>query len=227
MLKRLFDIVVSFTALLASLPLLLILAILIKLDTPGPALFRHDRVGLHKKPFKLNKFRSMIINDPRNNPQVTAVDDNRITKVGKFLRKTKLDELPQLWNVLVGDISLVGPRPEAPRYTAHYKPEWERVFEVRPGITDYATYNFHDEQSILDIVEDKEKSYIEIIMPIKMDLALKYVDDCNLWVDLKILFMTVWQITFARVFGCRDDSLMEKTRATLKEKMKINSISDS
>ena len=200
-LTRLLDIIFSAAALLILSPFFLVFALLVKLTSPGPVFFRQRRVGWKRREFSLIKFRSMKMRAENDGPAVTAGGDSRITKVGKFLRRTKLDELPELWNVLRGDMSLAGPRPEVPQYVKHYLPEWERVFSIRPGITDWATLQFRDEESVLKHAEDAEKAYVEVVVPIKMKLALEYVDNFSLWQYIKVLFLTVWGITLGRLFA--------------------------
>lgn len=143
-------------------------------------------------------------------PHVSARNDSRITPIGRFLRRTKLDELPELWNVLKGEMSLVGPRPEVPRYVQHYRPEWKQVFSVRPGITDLATLQFRDEERVLEQAIDRERAYLEVVLPIKMRLALTYVENRSFILDLKILLLTVWSITLGRVLARPDDSLAKQ-----------------
>ena len=198
---RLLDIILSAAALLVLSPFFLLFVLLIKLTSPGPVFFRQHRVGWKRREFSLIKFRSMRMRAENEGPAVTAGGDSRITKVGKFLRRTKLDELPELWNVLRGDMSLAGPRPEVPRYVKHYLPQWERVFSIRPGITDWSTLQFRDEESVLKHAEDTELAYVEVVVPIKMKLALEYVDNFSLWQYIKVLFLTVWGITLGRLFA--------------------------
>lgn len=147
----------------------------------------------------------MRVEAGKTGPQVTKGGDDRITGIGRFLRRAKLDELPELWNVLNGDMSLVGPRPEVPKYTAFYKDIWDRTLSVRPGITDYATLQFRDEESVLKHASDVEKAYIEVVLPIKLNLSLKYVENYSFWLDLKIILLTVWGITLGRFFAKPDD----------------------
>ncbi len=200
-LKRTLDILLSLFAVVILSPVFVFIAVLIKLSSPGPVFFRQTRVGKGGREFRLIKFRTMRVDAEHLGPQVTAGGDCRITGFGMLLRKTKLDELPELGNVLAGDLSLVGPRPEVPRYVRHYKPEWGLVFRVRPGITDLATLQFRDEESVLAGAQDRERAYIDIVLPTKMKLALDYVDRQSLWLDLKILFLTVWGITLGRFFA--------------------------
>ena len=221
--KRLIDIASSGIAILLCFLLLLFIAILVKITSQGPVFYRQTRVGKDRKKFLLIKFRTMTVDADLRGPLVTAGGDSRITHIGRVLRHSKLDELPELWNVLKGDMSLVGPRPEVPKYVKHYKSEWERVFSVRPGITDLATLQFRDEESVLKNANDIEKAYIEVVLPIKIKLALEYIDKQSLLLDLKILFLTVWGITLGRFFAIPGKELAELAL----EKIKIiNHIGD-
>ena len=209
--------VLSFIALILLTPIFTLVALLIKLTSPGPIFFRQIRVGKNRREFKMIKFRTMKMNLAQNNLQVTASGDDRITFIGNFLRRSKIDELPELWNILIGDMSLVGPRPEVPRYTKHYKPEWENVFSVRPGITDPATLQFRNEESYLKGANNLEQAYIDVVLPIKVQLALEYVDKQSLWLDLKILFLTTWAITFGRFIHKPDSSIADLVAAKINE----------
>lgn len=164
----------------------------IKLDSPGPVFFRQVRVGLRGRHFRIFKFRTMAVVQVRGAAEITVAGDPRITRVGGLLRRYKLDELPQLIDVLRGTMSLVGPRPEVPRYVERYPPEWrERVLSVRPGITDYASVHYRDENDLLAKAADPEREYIEVIMPSKLRYALHYVDNLTLSDDLKVLGLTL------------------------------------
>lgn len=188
--KRLSDIVSSVIALVILSPLLAVIAVLVKVTSPGPVFFRQERIGKSQEPFKLVKFRSMHEDAERTGAQVTVKGDSRITWLGNILRRTKLDELPELWNVLVGEMSIVGPRPEVRRYVEQYRDEWMEVFDVLPGITDLSTSQFRDEESVLEGVTDHEKAYVEVVLPIKMQLSIMYVRKRNLLLDLSIIFNT-------------------------------------
>jgi len=170
-------------------PLLLLVALWIKLDSPGPALFRQIRVGRHGVPFTIHKFRTM-----RAQPgaQITVGADPRITRAGHFLRATKLDEFPQLWDVLRGAMSLVGPRPEVPRYVAMYPAALrDVVLSVRPGITDPASLNFRNESELLARAEDPEREYVEVVMPMKLQIAADYVRNASLVGDVRLILATL------------------------------------
>ena len=192
MIKRLFDIVLSSLGLLLLSPLLLALGLWIKLDSPGPVLFRQQRVGRHGVRFDIHKFRTMRADAPELGPQITVGMDARITRSGAWLRRHKLDELPQLWDVLRGAMSLVGPRPEVPRYVALYPDEVRAlVLSVRPGITDLASIEYLDESAVLARAADPERAYVEEVMPAKLALAARYVQGRSFWGDLKLIARTL------------------------------------
>lgn len=192
--KRLFDIILSFIGLVVLSPVLLIISLLIKLDSQGPILFKQVRVGRYEKNFHILKFRTMVTDAEKKGAQITVGRDSRITRAGHFLRKSKMDELPQLLNVLIGDMSLVGPRPEVPKYTQYYNRDQKRVFEIRPGITDLASIKYRDENEILAMSSDPEKTYIEEIMVDKLKLNLRYVKERSLLTDIKIIYNTLLKI---------------------------------
>lgn len=192
MLKRGFDVAGATLALLLLGPLMLLLALLIRVDSPGPALFHQERVGRWGRPFPIHKFRTMVADAPERGPALTVGEDARITRVGTWLRRTRLDELPQLLNVLAGDMSLVGPRPEVPRYVQHYPPGLrERALAVRPGITDPSSLAGLDEAARLAAAADPEREYIERILPAKLQAAADYAAQANLWTDALVLVRTV------------------------------------
>lgn len=187
--KRCLDVAVALLGLALLWPFGLLVALAIRLDSPGPALFRQERVGLQGRLFRIHKFRTMRVDG--TDPLVTAGRDTRITRVGRVLRRHKLDELPQLIDVLVGDMSLVGPRPEVPRYMALYPPEARRlILSVRPGITDPASIAFRNEEALLAAAPDAERAYIDAIMPLKQRYYLDYVAHRSLAQDLRILLRT-------------------------------------
>ena len=188
--KRLFDIAGATLALLLLLPLLLLSALWIKLDSPGPVLYRQERVGRHGVPFRIHKLRTMA-HGAAGLP-LTVGADARITRAGAFLRRTRIDELPQFIDVLQGTMSLVGPRPEVPRYVAHYPPGLrERALAVRPGITDPASLAFIDEAALLSRAVDPEREYIEVILPRKLQLAADYAGQASLRTDVVVLWRTL------------------------------------
>lgn len=196
--KRLFDLAFSALGLLLLSPFFLAIAFWIKTDSAGPVFFRQERVGRNGRPFRIHKFRTMIVNAEARGPQLTVGRDARITPSGHFLRKYKLDELPQLIDVLSGDMSLVGPRPEVPKYVAHYPAGVrELVLSVRPGITDSASIEFRDENALLEGAADPELKYIQSILPVKLDYYRKYVEQQSLWLDMKIIGRTIAKIWLA------------------------------
>jgi len=188
--KRLFDIIFSFFGIVILLPLGIIVSLLIVLSDRGAVFYMQNRVGRNNKDFMLYKFRTMKTNSDKMG-LLTTKNDDRITKIGKFLRKYKLDELPQLINVLKGDMSIVGPRPEVRKYVSMYNEEQIKVLSVKPGLTDYASLEFINENEMLEKSVDFEKTYIENIMPIKLELNRKYIDNMSLLVDIKIIYRTL------------------------------------
>ncbi len=191
MLKSLFDTVFSFIGLVVFLPLMATIVILIRKEDGGPIFYRGIRIGRYGKPFKIFKFRTMVVNAENLGGPSTADDDPRITKTGKFLRKYKLDELPQLINVLKGEMSFVGPRPEVQHYVDMFTEEEKAILSVRPGITDWASLWNPDEGAILKGSKDPEKAYMEKIRPEKLKLQLKYVREGSFRIDLKIILLTL------------------------------------
>jgi lipopolysaccharide/colanic/teichoic acid biosynthesis glycosyltransferase len=189
MLKRGFDIVASGVALVVLLPLMLVLAILVRLDSPGPSLFRQTRVGKSFREFQLLKFRSM--RNGNCGTEVTCGQDARITRVGAFLRAFKLDELPQLWNVFCGDMSLVGPRPEVPMFVARFRMDYQEILSVRPGITDPASIRYRSEAEILGSTPDPMNYYTNVILPDKIEISRAYVRSANFWKDIALIFQTI------------------------------------
>jgi lipopolysaccharide/colanic/teichoic acid biosynthesis glycosyltransferase len=186
---RIVDLAAAITGLILLSPLLLIISLLVKLDSPGPIFYRSLRVGRYEQPFRLFKFRTMVVGAERRGPSITTAGDSRITTVGKSLRRTKADELPQLINVLKGEMSLVGPRPEDPRYVAKYTPEQRRVLSLRPGITSAASLRYRREEQLL-AGPDWEQCYIEQIMTDKLSVELEYMDRRNFWTDLRLILLT-------------------------------------
>jgi lipopolysaccharide/colanic/teichoic acid biosynthesis glycosyltransferase len=197
MLKRAFDVVAAtFGLLLFGVPMLAIAA-WIGLDSPGPVFFRQERVGRHGKLFRIHKFRTMAIDAERRGPQLTVGADARVTRAGRVLRANRLDELPQFLDVLAGDMSLVGPRPDVPRYVAQWPPALrERVLAVRPGITDPASLKFRDEATLLAQAADPEREYMDVILPRKLALAADYADHASLWTDLAVIVRSVGVLLF-------------------------------
>lgn len=193
MAKRLFDLLGAALALLLLLPLLALVAIAIRLDSPGPVFFRQQRIGRHGVPFRIHKFRTMRVDAQATGPQVTLARDARITRVGHLLRHYRIDELPQFIDVLRGAMSLVGPRPEVPRFVAFYPAEMRaRVLAVRPGITDPASLAHIDEAALLAGASDPERAYIETILPAKLALQADYAARATLGSDLAVLGRTLY-----------------------------------
>lgn len=189
--KRVFDFFAALFGIILLSPILIIVSIWIKLDSAGKVLFLQKRVGKNGKEFYIYKFRTMVSDAERLGKQITVGNDSRITKVGAFLRKYKIDELPQLFNVIKGDMSLVGPRPEVPKYVALYTKEQRKVLSVRPGITDLASLKYSDENDILGKVNNPEEYYINVIMNDKLKLNLEYIEKYNLFFDISLIIKTI------------------------------------
>jgi len=193
MFKRLFDVVFSFLGLMIFSPILIFISLIIKLDSKVPVFYRGERAGKFGKIFRIFKFRTMVVNAEKIGGPSTALNDPRLTKIGKFLRTYKLDELPQLINVLKGEMSFVGPRPQVKKYVQLYKEEEKIILTVRPGMTDYATIRYIYLDKILGD-NDVDKLYREKVEPEKNKLRIKYVEHHSFWIDLKIIFQTIWAI---------------------------------
>ena len=189
--KRVMDIAISAAALCVLWPVFLLIALAIVIDDPGPVFYRQVRVGRGGRPFRIFKFRTMVVDADKKGLSITVGRDSRITRVGAFLRKTKLDELAQLLNVLCGQMSFVGPRPEVPRYVELYTPYQRQVLLVRPGMTDYASIAYRNENDLLAGADDPEKMYIETIMPDKIELNMKYLREISPLADLRLILKTV------------------------------------
>ena len=196
--KRLFDIVASGCGLLVLSPIFLVVAIWIKLDSHGPVFYRQVRVGYKNKDFRIFKFRSMRIGSDKGSLVTIGGRDPRITRSGYFIRKYKLDELPQLINVFVGDMSLVGPRPEVRHYVDYWTPEQMHVLDVRLGITDPASIKFRNENELMGQAENPEDYYINVIMQEKIKLYLEYVENASFWYEIKLIFQILWVIVKER-----------------------------
>jgi len=196
MLKRIFDIFLSGLGLIMLSPFFLIMAIWIKLDSKGPVFYRGLRVGLHGKPFRIFKFRSMVIDAEKNGVASTSKNDVRVTKVGKFIRKYKIDEFSQLINVFLGNMSLVGPRPEIQNFVNQYTDEEKIILTVRPGITDFASIKFHNEGEIIAAsgIENADEAYAKLIRPEKLKLQMKYITEQNLWLDISLIIQTLLKV---------------------------------
>src|SRR3990167_1938811 len=190
MTKRLFDLILSFLGLLILSPFFVAIAIAIKRDSVGMIFYKGKRIGRFGKPFLIYKFRTMVVNADKKGASSTADDDTRLTKIGIFLRKYKLEDLPQLINILKGEMSFVGPRPQVAWVVKLYNDEEKKILNVRPGITDYASIKFSNEGEILKGSSDPDKAYMEKIHPEKMKLGLQYAQNHSLWIDIKILYKT-------------------------------------
>ncbi|HYF67673.1 MAG TPA: sugar transferase [Ohtaekwangia sp.] len=192
--KRCFDLIVSLVALIILFPFFLIVALLVRIDSDGPVFYLQNRVGKDGRLFKLFKFRTMHVNADRFAAITVGARDPRITGLGFYLRKYKLDELPQLINVFIGNMSLVGPRPEVKKFVDLYSKQQQEVLSVKPGITDYASIQFRNENELLEGKSDPIAFYIEEIMPVKLGLNLKYIQERSFLLDLKIIFQTIFSI---------------------------------
>lgn len=191
--KRLFDLFFSGLGLIVLSPLFVLVAVLIKLDSPGNVFFRQERIGRNFRPFRIFKFRSMIAGDQHTGPSITVSGDARVTRLGRLIRRYKIDELPQLLNVLSGDMSLVGPRPEVRKYVEYFRKDYEKLLAVRPGITDPASIAFADEESMLAASADWEKTYLERILPEKIRLAATYASNPSMLTDVRLILQTIFK----------------------------------
>lgn len=192
--KRLFDIVAAFFGIIVLSPFLILIAILVEITSSGGVFYRQIRVGKNMKEFHLFKFRTMYADSDKKGLLTVGMRDSRITPIGYFLRRYKLDELPQLFNVLWGDMSIVGPRPEVPKYVAMYNEEQRRVLTVKPGITDYASIEYVNENEILEKSDKPEELYINEVMPAKLKLNLKYINEMGFVTDVKIILKTLAKV---------------------------------
>ena len=194
MLKRLFDLMCAAIGLLFLLPVFLIVGLIIRRDG-GPAFFLQKRVGRHGQIFNIFKFRSMVVNAEKQGAKITAGRDSRITGIGLFIRKTKIDELPQLINVFLGQMSLVGPRPEVPEYVDQWpKKDQNIILSIKPGMTDYASLIYSNEEALLGASESPDKTYLEEVMPEKLTFYRKYVQEQSIWLDLRIIIATLLKL---------------------------------
>jgi lipopolysaccharide/colanic/teichoic acid biosynthesis glycosyltransferase len=199
MIKRSFDFLLAGLGLLLLLPLFGLVALLIKMDSPGPVFFRQERIGWLFRPFLIYKFRTMVQDAPLKGGLITAGQDPRITRIGRYLRKTKIDELPQLLNVLKGDMSFVGPRPEVRRFVELFDRDYKEILGVRPGITDLASIEYHQEEAVLGEAVNPEETYITKILPDKIRLAKEYLERSSFFFDLFLIMKT-----FFRIIGFKD-----------------------
>ncbi len=189
--KRLFDLVMAFLGLVLLLPALLLIAFLIKLDSPGPVFFKQERVGTRFHPFFIYKFRTMVQDAPGKGRPITVGADSRITRLGRILRKTKIDELPQLFNILKGEMSFVGPRPEISQYVELFRQDYEEILNVLPGLTDLASLQYRDEAEVLRHAKNPEEEYVKCILPDKIRLAKEYLKRSSLYFDIVLIFKTL------------------------------------
>lgn len=189
--KRIFDIIVASLLVVILSPILLLLSILIKIDSPGPVMFRQVRVTTYGKPFRIFKFRTMVNNADKIGTQVTTKGDSRVTRMGKMLRGCRLDELPQLFNVLKGEMSFVGTRPEVEKYVAHYTDEMKATLLMPAGITSRASIEYKDEERLLESAENADEVYIHQVLPEKMKYNLRAIEKFSFWDDIKTMFATV------------------------------------
>ena len=192
--KRVFDIVAAFVGLLFFFPLFLLVALLIKLDSKGPVFFKQERMGKNFRPFWIYKFRSMVQDAPEKGALISVANDSRITRVGNVLRKGKIDELPQLINVVKGEMSLVGPRPEVRRYVELFRKDYGEILKVRPGITDLASLKYRDEAAVLGRAKDPEAAYRTRVLPDKILLAKAYIRNASFGFDLKLILKTLLKL---------------------------------
>lgn len=206
--KRIIDILLSFIVLVLGMPFYLIIGMLIALDTKGRVLYKQSRVGRNNVDFELYKFRTMCVDADQGSLITVGTHDARITRVGAFLRRFKIDEVPQFFNILKGEMSIVGPRPEVRKYVDMYTPEQMRVLSVRPGLTDYASIRYVNENEILAASSDPERTYIEDIMPDKLNLNLKYIDEQSFWTDVKIILQTIIAIINRKTVSLRRNHLL-------------------
>ncbi len=212
-LKRSLDLVASLVGLVVISPLLIVIAAVMKISSPGPVFFRQERIGRNERPFFILKFRSMVADAPDRGGQITFGADPRITTIGRLIRKTKIDELPQLLNVLRGEMSLVGPRPEVRKYVDMFAEDYKEILRVRPGITDLASVKYRDEAAILGAAADPEREYVERVLPEKIRLAHEYVRRQSLLLDMGIIFGTLFHIARDAVARRRDSAADDSNAA--------------
>ncbi|PVE17126.1 glycosyl transferase [Clostridium perfringens] len=193
--KRTFDLFFSLIGIIITIPILILVSIMIKLTSKGPIIFKQERVGKNKKIFYIYKFRTMTdCDDKASDRQVTVINDQRITRIGRILRKYKIDELPQLYNVLKGDMSFVGPRPEVKKYVKFYEEEYDEILKIKPGITDLASIEYIDENTIISKYSDPEKVYIEEVLPKKLMLNKRYIEEMSIKNDIILILKTIKKI---------------------------------
>ncbi len=221
---RLLDFVISLIGFLTISPLFIITTFLVKISSPGPVIFSQERVGRNGRIFHLYKFRSMVVNAEEMGTSVTASKDPRITGIGKILRRTKMDELPQLWNVLKGDMGLVGPRPDVPEIVNNYNDKMKRVLEVRPGITSNAALYLRNEEDLLSLAKDPDKAYEEIFVPAKVKLAMEHVNRKSFFFDFGIFIKTLWALTGGRMRSIKEHPIVSEIKQDIE---RLNKEQDS
>lgn len=192
--KRIFDLLLSIPSLVILSPVFFFAAVLIKFETPGPVSFTQERLGREGRPFKLYKFRTMVKDASKIGPPITPANDPRITRVGKLLRKFKVDEMLQIFNVVKGDMSVIGPRPELKKYIDIFKDDYMEILKIKPGMTDYALIAFRNEEEVLSKFDNIEEGYMKEVLPAKIGLYRKYMNEISLATDIKIFFTTIWEI---------------------------------
>jgi lipopolysaccharide/colanic/teichoic acid biosynthesis glycosyltransferase len=197
--KRVFDFIVSALGIVVFSPLLILSALLVKVDSPGPIFFKQQRIGKEFRPFWIYKFRTMRASLEQG-PNITIGNDPRITGIGRLLRQSKIDELPQLINILRGEMSFVGPRPEVPQYVQLYRKEYQQILTVRPGLTDLASLKYRDEAALLAGAENPEEEYVTRILPDKIMLATDYIQRASFFFDLRLILETILRLVLGRVF---------------------------
>jgi lipopolysaccharide/colanic/teichoic acid biosynthesis glycosyltransferase len=197
--KRVFDFIVSALGIVIFSPLLILTALLVKVDSPGPIFFKQQRMGKEFRPFWIYKFRTMR-KSLEQGPNITIGNDPRITRIGRLLRQTKIDELPQLINILRGEMSFVGPRPEVPQYVQLYRKEYQQILTVRPGLTDLASLKYRDEAALLANAENPEEEYVRRILPDKIKLARDYIQRASFFYDLRLILETILRLVLGRMF---------------------------
>jgi lipopolysaccharide/colanic/teichoic acid biosynthesis glycosyltransferase len=197
--KRVFDFIVSALGIVIFSPLLILTALLVKVDSPGPIFFKQQRMGKEFRPFWIYKFRTMR-KSLEQGPNITIGNDPRITGIGRLLRQTKIDELPQLINILRGEMSFVGPRPEVPQYVQLYRREYQQILTVRPGLTDLASLKYRDEAALLANAENPEEEYVRRILPDKIKLARDYIQRASFFYDLRLILETILRLVLGRMF---------------------------
>ena len=219
-LKRIFDIINSLILLVLLSPIFLILAMLIKIDSPGPVFYRQERITQYGKKFRIHKFRTMLQNSDQGS-QVTVNNDNRVTRVGRFIRRCRLDEIAQLLDTLAGTLTLVGVRPESPRFVAEYTDEMMATLLLPAGVTSLASIYYKDEAELLDGTEDTDKVYIEKILPGKMYYNLKGIEQFSFWRDIRIIFMTVFAVLGKKYKGEYEEVYIQQAEEKVEEESKV------